>query len=337
MAPEKTEQGEISVRPVPGSLNPADMATKCHPSKRLQVLLRLSNFVDSEGSMVGVEEYSDLLKSMAVKEPHRVRSSGKNVNRAMICTILATLLDQCNGHVLDGVREDPWIGRTWCVSYFLVALVVCSVLYRTASCDRALSRVPKATMFICLLSTFAAQCHAAENDTSKDLGDENSGTDWFMITFAFCLFVTCANLAVAAYWVLSALWMSCRRLRGSERVRVYPDAAGSSTDSGAGSSSDAVRKHGNLKPLNQDPHLPSYNDEFPNVHFIYRDRSEDAPWPSVFRTRTGGFYHQLHCKWLRGRQALEIYLPEALDAGLGRCRTCHSPMIQVHLFSKVRA
>ena len=77
---QMVNQKESDVKPVPGSLNPADLATKCHP----------------RSALVGLDEYNDLLKSMPTNQGVRsVASFGANCNKAMVCAVLFSHMDQC--------------------------------------------------------------------------------------------------------------------------------------------------------------------------------------------------------------------------------------------------
>ena len=65
-----------------------------------------------------------------------------------------------------------------------------------------------------------------------------------------------------------------------------------------------TRASSRLQPVDADPNLPTCNDDFPNVHFIHRDRSEPAPYESVYITRAGGYYHQLRSFFMEGKVLL---------------------------------
>ena len=61
---------------------------------------------------------------------------------------------------------------------------------------------------------------------------------------------------------------------------------------------------------------------YPKVHFLERNAGQQLGYETVFVTRTGGFYHKIHCKWLWNQEAWEVSIEEAERRGKGRCRTC---------------
>ena len=353
---QMVNQKEFDVKPVPGSLNPADLATKCHPRKRLGVLLRLSNFVDNGSALVGLEEYNDLLKSMPTNQGVRsVASFGANCNKAMVCAVLFSLMDQCGAVSVGSQDGSNTCGLNFGILLGFLVMVLFAFVSGTSTSGtstsgtstsgtstsgtsgfgfvRALGQAVDVTFrwrflwMIAWLSLVVPNAQGVGSEKQEDRGEHGDEEfDSFMCLFAFCFFVTCLNAVFAMYWIISRVWPACGKQRQGEEVR-SACTSGSSTDRSAGSSGASAGSSGGrgLRPLDQDPNLPSYTDEFPNVHFIYLDRSEEMPWETVYITRTGGFYHQLECKWLKGRQVVEVFLPEALEKRLGRCRTCHGP------------
>ena len=70
----------------------------------------------------------------------------------------------------------------------------------------------------------------------------------------------------------------------------------------------------------------SYNDSdssIINEDTISNDESEDSKNIIVHITRTGSKYHRAGCQHLKSD--IEVTLQEALDKGLGPCKTCKPP------------
>ena len=143
--------------------------------------------------------------------------------------------------------------------------------------------------------------------TSGNMRDRGDGIFmWFVV---FCIFFTVVSMTISMcallYWVYQKI--------ASKRI-IIVEMCDSSSD-----------EKDEKKEKEDEPEIPLPQPKmqylYPKVHFLERSAGQQLGYETVFVTRTGGFYHKIHCKWLCNREAWEVSIEETERRGKGRCRT----------------
>ena len=191
--------------------------------------------MDNGSALVGLEEYNDLLKSMPTNQGVRsVASFGANCNKAMVCAVLFSLVDQC-GAVSVGSQDGNMCGLNFGILLGFLVMVFFAFASGTSTSGtstsgtsgfgflRALGQAVDVTFrwrflwMIAWLSLVVSNAQGVGGEKQEDRGEDGDGEfDSFMCLFAFCFLVTCLNAVFAMYWILSRV---CQRAENKDKAK----------------------------------------------------------------------------------------------------------------------
>lgn len=131
----------------------------------------------------------------------------------------------------------------------------------------------------------------------------------------FCVIFTSMMIA---YWVSKVLGAL---VRFAKMVWAFVRSPWSNREKAAASSNDAY-----LQPLT-DANRDSCMLRAPGPEQLDFPYGTETEMVTVYATKSGNCFHQLGCKWIRGKMTTEMKMTHALmKHKLGQCRTCFQRM-----------
>ena len=228
-----------------------------------------------------------------------IKSVGTLVNPADLCTKVQFLLGLmktvrfADGQIERVGREEMYeeMAKQDKKLTFKEAL---SIL-RVNNAAIMMPEVKRIARVITFLTTPTVAIGAGEGNFAVDNMREH-GDGMFMWFVVFCIFfaVTSMTISMCAllYWIYQKI---------ASRKIIITEMCDSSSDE------KEKQKEKEDEPEIQIPlPQPKMQYLYPKVHFLERNAGQQLGYETVFVTRTGGFYHKVHCKWLCNREAWEV-------------------------------